>query len=193
MTRDPFDKLRSEHQLLSRVVDAFEVFLDSQGDPDQQSADFATFAHFFRDVADRGHHEKEERALDPFLVQCGFDWESGPLSQVRDHHDGERKLIRALQQAATDGWPAVEPESKARTVRAARELIASQRTHIQLEDTLVFPIADKKLDEREHEALANEMAEYERAQGNSDALRDTLHGIELLCQRYAPAAERAAK
>lgn len=186
MTRDPFDKLRDEHRLLARVLDAFEAFLDSHGNPDQQNADFTTFARFFRDVADRGHHEKEERALDPFLVQCGFDWESGPLSQVREYHDSERKLIRMLQQAATDGWP---PESgRERVVRAARELIASQRAHIRLEDTLVFPIADRKLDAREHEELAREMAEYERAQGNADALRDTLRGIELLCQRYAPEA-----
>lgn len=183
MTRDPFDKLRSEHRLLGRVVDAFEVFLDSQGAPDQLSADFATFAHFFRDVADRGHHEKEERALDPFLVQCGFDWESGPLARVREYHDSERKLIRMLQQAASEGWPP-EPGSRAHFVRAARELIESQRIHIQLEDTLVFPIADRKLDEREHEELGRAMAEYEHTQGNADALRDTLHGIELLCQRY---------
>jgi hemerythrin-like domain-containing protein len=191
MTRDPFDKLRAEHRLLARVVDAFEVFLDSHGDRDQQSADFATFAHFFRDVADRGHHEKEERALDPFLVQCGFDWESGPLSRVREYHDSERKLIRMLQQAASDGWPP-EPSSRARFVRAARELIESQRAHIQLEDTLVFPIAHLKLDEREHDALAHEMAEYERTQGNAEALRNTLHGIELLCQRYLPAQAATA-
>jgi hemerythrin-like domain-containing protein len=186
MTRDPFDKLRAEHRLLGRVVDAFEVFLDSPGRRDQRAADFSTIAHFFRDVADRGHHEKEERALDPFLVQCGFDWESGPLSQVREYHDNERKLIRALLQAATDGFPPSEPSVHERIVRAARELITSQRAHIRMEDTLVFPIAERKLDEREHEALAREMAEYERTQGNSEEIRDTLHGIELLCQRYTP-------
>jgi hemerythrin-like domain-containing protein len=191
MTRDPFDKLRAEHRLLGRVVDAFEAFLDRDGDPDQQSADFATFAHFFRDVADRGHHEKEERALDPFLVQCGFDWESGPLSRVREYHDSERKLIRMLQQAASDGWPPPEPSARARFVRAARELIESQRAHIQLEDTLVFPIAHRKLDQREHDALAREMAEYERTQGNSEELRHTLHGVELLCQRYLPESATA--
>lgn len=186
MARDPFDKLRAEHRLLGRVVDAFEVFLDCAGNRDQRTADFSTFAHFFRDVADRGHHEKEERALDPFLVECGFDWESGPLSQVRDYHDSERKLIRILLQAATDGWPPAEAAAREHIVQAARELIASQRAHIRLEDTLVFPIADRKLDQREHDALASQMEEYERSQGNSEALRDTLHGIELLCQRYAP-------
>jgi hemerythrin-like domain-containing protein len=188
MARNPFDTLRSEHRLLARVVDAFEVFLESDGDEDQRSADFATFARFFRDVAERGHHEKEERALDPFLVQCGFDWESGPLSRVRKYHDGERKLIRVLLQAANDGWPVCERPSRERVVRAARSLIASQRAHIRLEDTLVFPIADRKLDEHEHEALASGLAEYDRMQGNTEAFRDTLHGVELLCLRYAPRA-----
>jgi hemerythrin-like domain-containing protein len=180
---NPFDQLRDEHRLLARVLDAFEVFLTREGHEAQQAADFATFAHFFRDVADRGHHEKEERVLDPYLIECGFDWESGPLARIREHHDSERKLIRILQQTANDGWPTRRADRQ-HAERAARDLIESQRAHIQLEDSLVFPIADRKLGELDHQALATAMTEFESSRSDRDSVRETLLGAERLCARY---------
>jgi hemerythrin-like domain-containing protein len=177
-----FDKLRAEHRVLLTAIDALERFVGVRDKSATAAEDFSTFLEFFRET-EHTHHQKEERGLDPFLVKCGFAWDAGPLAQMRGFHDRERQLIRILQQAKAEGWPNVDPD-KPSVLAALSELIASQRKHIELENTVVFPIAERKLDPEELAALSGEVFRFEREQCDPRAMADLVVRVRKLCERY---------
>jgi hemerythrin-like domain-containing protein len=178
-----------EHQVISRLIDALQVYarrlrLEQNAIP----ADLAHFARVFREYADEIHHEKEEGILLPILGRNGFHWDQGVLPEVRRDHRQERYLIEVLQQAGArqDAW---SNEDKRSIVATALALVEFQREHLELENTRLFSEVPKRLAQPALAQLAHELAGFDAYVQESGRYAHLLELIDDLIARYAQSDE----
>jgi hemerythrin-like domain-containing protein len=116
---------------------------------------------FFRLFVERSHHGKEEVVLFPFLEVKGVSRTEGPLSVLSMEHEDQRALLADLaketefyrRDPAGAGW---------RWARGARAYVAATEAHIQKENRMLFPMAERVLHDGEQRALDDALAAYER-------------------------------
>jgi hemerythrin-like domain-containing protein len=139
--------LRQEHQLILKVLGAFERVIDEvraqpgkPTPPELEAVDDCLA--FFRLFADACHHGQEEDVLFEELVDRGMPREVGPIAVMLVEHEQGRALVRAMTAAlerASGGdevaWSVLE--------RAARDYVALLRGHIMKEDGVLFEMADR--------------------------------------------------
>lgn len=156
----PTETLMHEHRVIEKMLDVVEVAaerLEAGGEVDPEV--FAQAAEFFRSFADRCHHGKEERHLFAKLVEKGLSRDSGPIAVMLAEHDQGRAHVRAMAEAADrlkEGDPATASDQSAVVdlTAHAQGYVELLRAHIQKEDRILFPLADRVLGEAEQEALA---------------------------------------
>jgi hemerythrin-like domain-containing protein len=139
-----FDALTDEHRLITRTLDAFDVFVEDfertrQLDP----IEFNRFVVFFREFADLIHHEHEEAILFPALEALGYSRKGAPIAHISDEHERERKLLFELRQYSVRARP-LSSAKLAHLVGICRELIVFEREHIKKENELLYPSVKKE-------------------------------------------------
>lgn len=156
------ETLVEEHGLIQKVLDWGEAELEriaAGGRPD--SGGLLRAVDFFRNFADRCHHAKEEAALFRRLVQKGMPRDGGPIAVMLHEHEQGRAHVAALA-AAIEG----AARGEAGAVTALREhlggTIALLRAHIDKEDRILYPMADRLLAREDQEWLQREFARVER-------------------------------
>jgi hemerythrin-like domain-containing protein len=101
---------------------------------------------FFTVFVDKCHHGKEEELLFPALEQVGVGRDRGPIGvMLREHQLGReyvQKMKAAFSQFNTGAAPAA-----AEFTRSAREYISLLNQHIDKENNVLFPLAEKQLSE----------------------------------------------
>jgi hemerythrin-like domain-containing protein len=172
----PLESLIREHRLIGKLAQALSNFSECfafQPTPHDRN-DLAKFARVFRELGDCMHHEKEETVLLPLLAHLGFDWEDGPVAEVRQEHCQERYLIDVLCQAVEreGDWSADE---RRRVCATASALAEFQRAHLHKENTVLFPVILQRLSANEQRLLESE-----------------LHIFDLRIDRYMPRGELTA-
>jgi hemerythrin-like domain-containing protein len=186
----PLISLIREHQLIGPLADALEVFANGvkseRGTYD--SEDLGLFVRVFQDFADCAHHEKEEAVLLPFLARHGFDWNDGPLAEVRREHRQERYLIEVLSHAAAreERW---NSEERRRIAATAEALVEFQRAHLLKENTVLFPAVTQRLEVSELRLLKAELTRFDLQSLRHIPYAELTALAERLIQRYTmPAA-----
>jgi hemerythrin-like domain-containing protein len=158
-----FPRLRSEHALIYRLLDAFDSFA-SIGET-TTSLDvhrLVQFLTFIRGYVDGYHYELEEVVLLPGLERSGFaSMGRGPLAHVRDEHREEGTLVLALEMAACTRPPWSRAEIGV-IAEAVRTLTRFERAHMAGEQDLLFPAAEKELDSAAAAELARVLSRYDR-------------------------------
>ncbi len=169
--KTPTDILRDEHILILR---ALEIMESAGGRLERGAAPaedwWRELISWLRAFADRNHHAKEERALFPALARAGVpDGPGGPIGVMLEEHVEGRALIAAL-----------EASDAAARVASARRYVALLRSHIEKENTVLFPLAEAMLEEdarralgREFDALADELGR-DASLGDAAAVLDEL-------------------
>jgi len=185
----PLASLIGEHRLIGQLAEAlrcFSVCVERQSTTYDRT-DLAKFARVFRDLSDCMHHEKEETVLLPLLAHLGFDWEDGPLADVRQDHCQERYLIEVLcHAAARDG--AWSNEDRRRVAATARELGEFQCAHLERENTLLFPVVMQRMSQNELRLLQGELRTFDlRIDRHMPRAELTALALDLI-QRYLPPA-----
>lgn len=139
--------LREEHQLILKVLGAFERVIhearSQSGKPEPRDAEAVDDClAFFRLFADACHHGQEEDVLFEELVDRGMPREVGPIAVMLTEHEQGRALVRSMTDALeranggdADAWSVLE--------RAARDYVALLRGHIMKEDGVLFEMADR--------------------------------------------------
>ncbi|NKE72657.1 hemerythrin domain-containing protein [Candidatus Manganitrophus noduliformans] len=151
----PTDQLKKEHEailLLLRVLDKVAARLEAGERVD--ATDLDRMLEFIRIFADRCHHGKEETFLFPALEEAGMPREGGPVGVMLQEHDQGRRYVEALSKAVA-GYQADDPEAAASFAASARSYIQHLTQHIEKENHILFPMADRFLSDGKQKALLN--------------------------------------
>lgn len=134
------DDLRHEHEAILaalRILDSMAARIAAGGVTDP--GDITRFIGFVREFADKCHHGKEEDILFPALTGAGMPEQGGPVGVMLLEHAQGRKLIQAMEDAGA-GTP-----DYAKFSAAARAYSDMLRAHIEKENTVLFPMAERLL------------------------------------------------
>jgi len=121
---------------------------------------------FIRNYADRFHHAKEEDVLFVELINNGMPEKQSPIEAMHMEHDQGRAHVRAIEEAAQK---ALDGEIGQATViiENAKGYAALLRGHIEKEDDILYPLAERVLPE---EVRARMLDAYSRAEQKTPEL-----------------------
>jgi hemerythrin-like domain-containing protein len=168
-----------EHKLILRMIDLLEANTRLLGEGKFRDWDFYLDAvDFIRSYADRFHHAKEEDILFKALVENGMPAENSPVAAMLMAHDQGRGYVLKLEEAA--GKAKAGELGQAPVIAGnARGYIELLRDHVDKEDTILYPLAERVLPEAMRPAMAEgyAMAE-EKAPGVEEHYRRMVEKYE---------------
>lgn len=169
MKTDITDVMVREHQLILRMIALLEknVALMEQG-RFRNWQFFLDAVDFIRNYADRFHHAKEEDVLFVELIKNGMPEKQSPIEAMHIEHDQGRAFVRGMAQAAEKA-KAGEAGQIPVIVENAAGYIALLREHIDKEDNILYPLAERILPQ---EVRAHMVAAYEKAETQTPGLEE---------------------
>lgn len=139
------DDLRHEHKIVLMVLKGVDAMATSlRGGNEAALARVPDVVDFLRNFVDRCHHAKEERHLFPLLEAKAAA--AAPVATMLAEHQEGRRLVGAMSSALEGrklGSLADHFDAYSRLLRA----------HIEKEDGVLFPLADRALGEADQLAL----------------------------------------
>lgn len=137
------DILKSEHQVILRVIRALETTAEAlENGKDVRAGFFLDAADFIKGFADGCHHMKEEGVLFPEMTANGAPQEGSPIGVMLYEHEQGRILTRGMRAAAqklVDG----DVSERRGLIQNALGYVALLQQHIHKEDNILFPMADR--------------------------------------------------
>ncbi len=169
MKTDITQVMVKEHQLILRMIALLEknVALMEQG-RFRNWQFFIDAVDFIRNYADRFHHAKEEDVLFVELIKNGMPEKQSPIEAMHIEHDQGRAFVRAMAEAAEKAL-AGEAGQIAVIAENAGGYIALLREHIDKEDTVLYPLAERILPE---DVRARMIEAYEKAEEQTPGLEE---------------------
>lgn len=156
----PTQILMAEHDLILQALDALEKkagALQAGAAPDR--AYFEKAVEFLRGFADKCHHGKEEHLLFKRMTERGFPVQTGPIAVMLSEHEAGRAFIRGIAGAAARFGS--DPAAAKQLVENARGYVDLLRAHIDKENNVLFPMADRALGPEDHAYLSEEFERFE--------------------------------
>ena len=130
--------LMNDHEAIMMALDIFSRMLDLNGQTAKSDqTEFSGFLDFLKEFTDKCHHGKEEGILFPAMIGAGVPDRGGPISVMVSEHIQGRGLIHDMEEALE------EPGNIDRFNLAGRNYVNLLRTHIQKENSILFPLAEK--------------------------------------------------
>jgi hemerythrin-like domain-containing protein len=156
----PTQVLMAEHELILQALDALEkkvAAIQAGAAPDR--AYFDTAVTFLRGFADKCHHGKEEHLLFKRMTERGFPIQGGPIGVMLSEHEAGRAFIRGIADGAAK--LGTDPAAARQIIENTRGYIDLLRAHIDKENTVLFPMADRALGPEDQAYLAKEFERFE--------------------------------
>jgi len=157
----PTDILRHEHEIVLMVLDAARREaggIEAGEAPDGDR--IGRMLEFCRDFVDRCHHAKEEKFLFPKMRERSPLAAERPLVVMLGEHEECRRLVKAM----AESLPAARDGGGAALKNLAENLIAYVdllRAHIDKEDNVLFPLAERVLPAEDQKALVEAFEKIE--------------------------------
>jgi hemerythrin-like domain-containing protein len=161
MKTDVTRVLSDEHQLILRMIALVEnnTALMEQG-RFRNWQFFLDAVDFIRNYADRFHHAKEEDVLFIELVENGMPAKNSPIEAMHMEHEQGRAFVRALEEAAQKAMDG-EAGQVPLIAENARGYAALLRGHIDKEDNILYPLAERVLPEAVRDRMRQAYAKAE--------------------------------
>jgi hemerythrin-like domain-containing protein len=135
--------MRGEHEVVLRLLELNERLVERLVRTGQvPDADLRGVVRLMDRYVDEYHHAREERLLFTALKARGVDPREDPL--LGEQHDRLRSLVRAMN-AQVDGVLASDQVAIETLALVTREHGVGTREHIDLEERMLFPFAEKML------------------------------------------------
>ena len=154
----------------------------------EKSGEIIDFQHldqlleFFKVFVDKCHHGKEEELLFPALENIGVSNKGGPIEVLHHEHQKGREYVQTMN-AALDQYTKGERSVVNEFVKSAKGYINLLNQHIDKENSVLFPLAEKHLSEQAQEKLWEgfEMIETQKiGVGKHDEFHKMLDKLESL-------------
>jgi hemerythrin-like domain-containing protein len=164
----PTQRLIDEHEKILAVLDVQETLCAGIDRGEKPTAGLCEQIVMFMQVfADDRHHHKEEDLLFPALERAGMPRDGGPVGVMLHEHEIGRGLIARMAAAARQ-WSAGDADAVAVFGSAAREHAGLLRSHIEKENHILFPMAERFLDAATKQSLAEQFEARDAARGDRD-------------------------
>jgi len=169
--------LMNDHDAILTALDIFSKILDQLKNENRgDSEELSDFLDFLMEFADKCHHGKEEGILFPALVASGVPDRGGPIGVMMAEHIQGRGYIHTMLEALE------EPEDYSSFEKAGRAYIDLLRVHIQKENSVLFPMADRVISADNLETMFHDFAEHEEkviGHGRHEELHAILDGLKV--------------
>jgi hemerythrin-like domain-containing protein len=153
--------LKHEHKIILKVLDAVRHEAQDVGDTGKLHVEkLGKILDFFRVFVDRCHHGKEEEYFFPTMEKRGIPADKGPIPVMLHEHVGGRNAVKAISEAlerANQG-NAASTEAVATHLAILDEHL---RSHIDKENEVLFPMADKVFTAEDQQALVASFEKHE--------------------------------
>lgn len=156
------EDLKHEHRVIELVLTGLEGLArraEAERRADRERADRAL--EILRNFADRCHHGKEERHLFRLMEERGVPREGGPIGVMLTEHEQGRGHIRALTESVAKAAAGAE-EALGTFIAHADRYVALLRQHIQKEDNVLYPMAERLFSQADDEQLVEAFEAIER-------------------------------
>ncbi len=156
-----------EHQLILRMITLVEnnTALLEQG-KFRNWQFYLDAVDFIRNYADRFHHAKEEDVLFVELIKNGMPEKQSPIEAMHMEHDEGRAHVRAIEESAQKALDG-ETGQAAIIAEHAKGYAALLRGHIEKEDDILYPLAERVLPQ---EVRSRMLEAYQQAEANTPEL-----------------------
>lgn len=151
--------LRHEHNIIMKVLGAGRREAEAITDSGKMNVEkLDKILDFCRVFLDQCHHGKEEEYLFPTMEKRGVPADKGPIAVMLHEHEGGRNTVKAISEALAR---AKQGDAAATEAVAANLAILDEhlRSHINKENEVLFPMADKVFTPEDQQAL---MASFEK-------------------------------
>jgi len=123
---------------------------------------------FIRNYVDRFHHAMEEDILFVALIKNGMPEKQSPIEAMHMEHDQGRSHVRAIEEAAQKAL-AGETGQAVIIVEHAKGYAKLLRGHIEKEDEILYPLAERILPEEVRDGM---LSAYTTAEQQSPGLEE---------------------
>lgn len=179
------DELKKEHEGITLMLRVLQAVANKFQQGEQVNTEHLDgILEFLSIFVDKCHHGKEEEFLFPALEVAGVPREGGPIGVMLSEHEQGRNLVARLKTAVAEYKS--DGNANASSLRLViNEYVALLSQHISKENTVLFPMADAKLDSKKDNELFEAFEQLERERigvGKHDefhALLDQLQGEYL--------------
>jgi len=173
--------LVEEHRLIKRMIDVLENAAETlEKGETVKPAVFEQATDFIRNFADRFHHAKEEEILFKEMVKKGMPEKDSPIEAMLIEHEQGREFVKGVIKANDDFKKGNERAIK-EIIRNAKGYIGLLREHIDKEDNILYPLAERMFTEQEKDKLIDKFKKAELRKGGEAAVskyKDTLVRLE---------------
>ena len=147
MAHSSLQTIRDEHMALAAMLRALGGLMDcGPGDEPERYFDVMRATLFYIDeFPERKHHPKESQLLFPQLARRSGECQD-VLERLEKDHAGSERAVRELQHMLL-AWELVGDSRRQVFEEAARKYLQQYQSHMQLEDSVILPLAEKVLDE----------------------------------------------
>lgn len=158
----PTAELMAEHDgilLMLKVLAAIKRGMEAgEAAPMDHIRQVLEFLQVFVDAC---HHGKEEEALFPAMEKEGIRREGGPIGVILGEHEAGRGFVKKMVEFLSGLEPAKD-EAKTTFSVSAESYIGLLRQHIDKENNVLFPMADRFLSTEVQKRVSSDFERIER-------------------------------
>lgn len=178
--------LMSEHRVIERVIATLELTVGKLASGQaMRPGFFLDAADFIKGFADGCHHRKEEGVLFEAMVGAGMPRQAGPIAVMLAEHEQGRAFTRGMR-AAAERLAAGDASAAREVVVNARSYADLLRQHIQKEDGILFPMADRVIPTAQH-ATVTEAFEHVEHEETGEGVHEKYLALAEALEREAAA------
>ncbi len=150
------DVLMEEHRAIEQVLNALEHATArlTRGE-EVYGRFFSGTLAFFKLFVDECHHFREEQQLFPAMIENGISRETGPIAVMLAEHEQGRLLVGKIRQQL-DRLPGGDARAREEFIKLTTAYRLLLQQHIQKEDKILFPLADRVIPAAQQAQLAEE-------------------------------------
>lgn len=180
----PTGVLKQEHEHIIMMLKVMNRICSLIQDGERvRPDDLSSIIDFLRMFADRCHHAKEEKLLFPALERVGVLRDSGPIGIMLYEHEQGRSLVRSMDDSVRRFAGGEVTQESAIVANASRysDLLSG---HMAKEESVLFTMADQRLNETEKKDILAGFDEIERKEAG-EGTHGKYHALlQGLIERY---------
>lgn len=156
------EDLKKEHEGIKLMLRVLQAVAEQFKHGEQVNTEHLDgILEFLSIFVDKCHHGKEEEFLFPALEVAGVKREGGPIEVMLGEHEQGRKLVSKFKVAVAD-CKSGKNANASNIQWIINEYVTLLTQHITKENTVLFPMADAKLDSNKDTELFDAFEQLER-------------------------------